>query len=107
MRCFARLCLGGAEARALALRSFGFVACRAMDLLAILRAGDFFCAAVRAAARDVGFCLAIPCLPDPGAPGCRKRRSSRLVARRQRGKQTLPRASSAVSVANAAGTRRP
>jgi hypothetical protein len=33
-------------------------------LLAIrLRAGDFFCAALRAAARAFGFCLAISCLP--------------------------------------------
>ena len=30
---------------------------------AVLRAGDFFCAAVRAAARDVGFCLAMDVLP--------------------------------------------
>src|SRR5215212_5252442 len=66
MRCFARACLGGAEARALAFRSLGLVVCRAVDVLAILRAGDFFCAAERAAARDVGFCLAIPCLPDSG-----------------------------------------
>jgi len=50
------------------------VVCRAVDVLAILRAGDFFCAAERAAARDVGFCLAIPCLPEFGAPGCLKRR---------------------------------
>jgi hypothetical protein len=32
-------------------------------LLAVLRAGDFFCAAVRLAARDVGFRLAIDVLP--------------------------------------------
>jgi len=58
--------LGGANVLAFALRFLGFNVCRAADLLAILRAGDFFCAAERAAARDVGFCLAIPCLPDSG-----------------------------------------
>jgi hypothetical protein len=40
---------------------------RAVDLaavlLAVLRAGDFFDAAVFAAARDFGFCLAIDALP--------------------------------------------
>jgi hypothetical protein len=35
---------------------------RALDLAA-LRAGDFLCAAVRAAARDVGFFQAIDVLP--------------------------------------------
>jgi hypothetical protein len=42
---------------------------RAVDLAAVLlatllRAGDFFRAAVRLAARDVGFCLAIDVLPS-------------------------------------------
>jgi hypothetical protein len=32
-------------------------------LSAVLRAGDFFCAAVRVAALDFGFCLAIDVLP--------------------------------------------
>jgi hypothetical protein len=36
---------------------------RAVDLPAVLRGGDFFCAAVRTAARDVGFFLAIDVLP--------------------------------------------
>jgi hypothetical protein len=41
---------------------------RAVDLAPVLlatllRAGDFFCAAVRVAARDVGFFLAIDVLP--------------------------------------------
>jgi hypothetical protein len=36
---------------------------RALDARVVLRA-DFFCAAVPAAARDLGFCLAIRCLPD-------------------------------------------
>jgi len=41
---------------------------RAADLAAVfpaaaLRAGDFFCAAVRAAVRDVGFCVALDVLP--------------------------------------------
>jgi hypothetical protein len=41
---------------------------RDVGLAAVLRAmllpaGDFFCAAVRAAAREVGFCLAIDVLP--------------------------------------------
>ena len=34
---------------------------RDVDLATIFGAGDFFCAAVRAAARDVGFCLAMMC----------------------------------------------
>ena len=37
---------------------------RNLMLAAVLRAGDFFRAAVLVAARDVGFCLAIRCLPD-------------------------------------------
>jgi hypothetical protein len=37
---------------------------RAVDLAAVLRAGVFFCAVVRLAARDVGFCLAIGALPS-------------------------------------------
>ena len=55
--------LAASAARPLALSFF-----RAVDLAAVLpaarlRAGDFFCAAVRAAVRDFGFCLAIDVLP--------------------------------------------
>jgi hypothetical protein len=44
-------------------RAYDFSGLRDVDLAAGLRAGDFFCAAVRAAALDAGFCLAISCLP--------------------------------------------
>src|SRR5450759_1060418 len=84
MRCFgrARLAVGNARAlvlrtlalrfvalrsvalRSAALRSAALIVFRAVDLAAGFRAGDFFCAAVRLAARDVGFCLAIRCLPE-------------------------------------------
>ena len=63
MRCFGAR-LTGAEVSAYALRCFGSMVFRAVDLVAVLRAGDFFCVAMRAAARDFGFCLAIPCLPS-------------------------------------------
>src|ERR1700737_426119 len=67
MRCFGRARLAGACARPFALRSLALIVFRAVDLVAdlaaALRAGDFFCAAVRLAARDVGFCLAIDVLP--------------------------------------------
>ena len=56
----------GQRARALrpsALMVFRDVDLAAVLLAALLRAGDFFCAAVRAAARDVGFFLAIDVLP--------------------------------------------
>jgi hypothetical protein len=56
--------LTGLKLGALALRGLGLIAFRALDVPAVLRVGDFFCAAVRAAARDLGFCLAIGCLPD-------------------------------------------
>jgi hypothetical protein len=65
MRCFGRARLDEAELSAFAL-FFGWIVFRAVDLVAVLRAGDLFCAAVRAAARDFGFCLAIPCLPYSG-----------------------------------------
>jgi hypothetical protein len=42
---------------------------RAADLAAVLRAGDFFCAAVFAVARDVGFFLAIGVLPSRDGEG--------------------------------------
>src|SRR3982074_3010459 len=69
IRCLARARLGVGSARALGLRSLAVRALslmvfRAVDLAAVLRAGDFFCAAVRLAARDVGFCLAIDVLPS-------------------------------------------
>src|SRR5436190_19452753 len=99
MRCFGAR-LTGPEASALALRFFGSMVFRAVDLVAVLRAGDFFCAAMRAAARDFGLCLAIPCLPYSGrAPRCGKRRArhvSRSSATRQR---TLRRAARAGGVA--------
>ena len=71
MRYFGRARLAAGCARALVLRSLALICFRDVDLAAVLlatllRAGDFFCAAVRTAARDVGFCLAIPCLPDSG-----------------------------------------
>jgi len=59
MRCFARARFGAGAARA-ALRDF-----RELDLGSGF-AGDFFCAAVRAAALDAGFCLAINLLPFMG-----------------------------------------
>src|SRR4030088_2326626 len=105
MRCFGRTRLTVGCARALVLRSLALIAFRAVDLAAVLRAGDFFCAAVRAAARDVGFCLAIRCLPDlrrarlPEAPFEEVSRSS---AARQR---ALPRAR-LLPCPSAAGTRR-
>jgi hypothetical protein len=37
---------------------------RAANFAAVLRAGDFFCAATRRAGRDLGFCLAIGALPS-------------------------------------------
>src|SRR6185295_3718259 len=57
-RCFGRRGFAAGIARA-----FAFSGLRDVDFAAGLRAGDFFCAAVRAAARDVGFCLAIYLLP--------------------------------------------
>src|SRR3981081_353242 len=71
MRCFGRARgLAAGSARALALicfRAVDLAVLLATVLLAtVLRAGDFFCAAVRAAARDVGFFLAIPCLHNAG-----------------------------------------
>src|ERR1700704_2323510 len=61
MRCFGRARLAGTS-RPLALSFF-----RAVDLAAVLwallRAGDFFCAADFAAARALGFLLAIDALP--------------------------------------------
>src|SRR6478609_10278977 len=63
MRCFGRARFAAGTPRALVLRSLALMIFRAVDLLAVLRGGDFFCAAVRAAARDVGFCLAIDVLP--------------------------------------------
>src|ERR1700688_3614077 len=66
MRCFGRARFAG-TARALVLRSFALIDLRAVDLAAALRAGDFFWAAVLAAARAVGFFvgffLAIDVLP--------------------------------------------
>jgi hypothetical protein len=67
MRCFGRARLAEGCPRALVLRSLALMVFRALDLAAVLLAmllrGDFFCAAVRAAARYVGFCLAIDVLP--------------------------------------------
>src|SRR5260370_24526741 len=72
MRCFGRARgFAAGSPRALASRSFlrslALICFRAVDLAAVLRAGDFFCAAVRAAARGVGFFvgsfLAIHLLP--------------------------------------------
>src|SRR5277367_6003618 len=67
MRCFGRARLAAGTARALVLRSLALTVFRAVDLAAILRAGDFFCAAVWAAACEVGFFvgffLAIDVLP--------------------------------------------
>jgi hypothetical protein len=57
--------LAAGIARALVLRALALIVFRDVDLAAVLREGDFFCAAVRAAARDVGFCLAIDVLPFP------------------------------------------
>jgi hypothetical protein len=45
----------------LALSFFRAAGFAAVLLAAAFRAGDFFCAAVRLAARDLGFCLAIEC----------------------------------------------
>ena len=62
-------CRKPARGRAIfALRPWALIAFRDADFaavlrVALLRGGDFFCAAVRAAARDVGFCLAIDVLP--------------------------------------------
>src|SRR5258706_16471775 len=58
MRCFGRARFAVGTPRALVLSLF-----RAVDLAGVLRGGDFFCAAVRTAARDVGFCLAFDVLP--------------------------------------------
>src|ERR1700677_3614323 len=70
MRCFGR-----ARLTAGTMRPFAFSFFRAEDLAAVLLAGllavllmflradDFFCAALRLAARAVGFCLAIDVLP--------------------------------------------
>src|ERR1700738_1467015 len=58
MRCFGRARFATGAPRALALIAF-----RAVDLAVCLRGGDFFCAAALAAAREVGFCLAIDVLP--------------------------------------------
>jgi hypothetical protein len=49
------------------LRALGFAA---LLLAALLRAGDFFCAGMRAAARDFGFLLAIDVLPLRDAGEC-------------------------------------
>jgi hypothetical protein len=43
--------------------ALALIGLRAVDLAAGFRAGDFFNAAVFAAARDFGFCLAIEALP--------------------------------------------
>src|SRR3954452_20500861 len=56
MRCFAR---AGVFTEDAARVSIGF---REVDLAGSF-AGDFFCTAMRAAALDVGFCLAIDLLP--------------------------------------------
>src|ERR1700681_4834166 len=63
MRCFGRARLAGAGARPLALSFFRAVGLAAVLLATVLRGGDFFCAAMRPAAREVGFCLAIGVLP--------------------------------------------
>ena len=72
MRCFGRargLAAGSPRALVLrsVLRSLALICFRAVDLaavlLALLRAADFFNAAVFAAVRDFGFCLAIDVLP--------------------------------------------
>src|ERR1700736_160201 len=73
MRCFGRTRFATGAPRALVSRPLDLTDFRVVDLATvlrggvlraeILRAGDFFCAAVRAAARDVGFCLAIGVLP--------------------------------------------
>src|SRR3954449_1150877 len=55
-RCFAR---AGVFAEGAARASIGF---RELDFAAGF-AGDFFCTALRAAALDVGFCLAMTCSP--------------------------------------------
>src|SRR5882762_2664836 len=66
MRCLGRARLTGAGARPLALSFFRAVVLAVVlagFLPAALRAGDFFCAPVRLAALDFGFCLAIDVLP--------------------------------------------
>jgi hypothetical protein len=59
IRCLGRAFLGGTTTRDFVLRCFALMVFRALDLAAFLRAGDFFCATLRAADRDLGFCLAI------------------------------------------------
>src|ERR1700688_3240913 len=64
MRCFGRARLAGAGARPLDLSFLRAVGLAAVLPAALLRAGDFFCWALRLAARDVGFFfLAIDVLP--------------------------------------------
>ena len=55
MRCFGRVRFTEGTARVLVLRSFAVIDLRAVDLAAALRVDDFFWAAVRMAARAVGF----------------------------------------------------
>src|SRR6476660_4789417 len=63
MRCSGRARFAAGTPRAFVLRSLALMVFRAVDLPAVLRGGDFFSAAVRTAARDVGFFLAIDLLP--------------------------------------------
>src|SRR5260370_23525804 len=63
MRCLGRARFAAGPARALVLRSLALMIFRAVDLLAVLRGGDFFCAAERAAARGDGFSFATDGLP--------------------------------------------
>src|ERR1700761_3152001 len=92
MRCFGRLT---AATAALPARPFDTSALRATDLTMALRAGDFFWAGVRAAARVVffvGFLLAIDVLPVRCAARLARINAVGWVSRRRNPPTLSPRA---------------